>query len=126
MARAAQTKPVSAVARSQADSALGKAAERRDKRRFRYNRVQYISFTRPEDGRRVTDFQAVQCYDLSTGGLSYFTDRLPPTTTLVVLLGSAPDFTYLRAEVRFMKRLGSGRLHVGCKFLDRIDAERVR
>jgi hypothetical protein len=92
--------------------------ERRRRPRYPFSRLQYISFSQLDDPQRQ-EFHAVPCHDLSTGGFSYLADQLPPSMQLIVALGNAPDFIHVLAEVRYIKRLSSGRFHVGCKFLRR-------
>lgn len=103
------------------DRDIGKSAERRWRRRHLYNRVQYIAYQTPDGDVLATSFQAVQCHDLSNGGLSFFAAEMPPSNFLCVALGTPPQLTYLRAEVRYIKRLSASRFHIGCKFLNRVD-----
>src|SRR2546421_12389317 len=72
--------------------------ERRGGRRHAYRCLQLIA---PAGEGRLPDkseFRQVQCFDLSSSGLSYLTTELPASDRLIVVLGLEP-FICLVAEV---------------------------
>lgn len=89
-----------------------------------YNEKQYIA---PYSGQaRLPDpeqFRAVQCHDLSAGGLSFICDEPPDFQKFVVRLGKGDDTYYVVARVANVVDIGSAqrpRYRVGCSFLERI------
>ena len=73
-------------------------------------------------------FRQVQCQDLSTNGIAYFSDVPPAYDRLVVALASAFDVIYLTAAVAHYKQVGpEGQAPcylIGCRFLGRVQIDR--
>jgi hypothetical protein len=70
-------------------------------------------------------FQEVQCWDLSTGGVSFLTASPPSSELIVITIGEEPDLTYRTARVAHVTEVshptGSGRLYrVGCQFTGKL------
>jgi len=67
-------------------------------------------------------FFPVRCYDISQGGFSFTTDRLPAMPSLVLGMKVRDKTLYLTAQVVNHRETpeGSGIYVVGCKFTGRI------
>jgi hypothetical protein len=103
-------------------------AERRNRQRRPYPYNQYVAAFVGGRMPRASEFEEVRCHDISTGGFSYLSNKLPSHDTMVAAFGLAPGFTYLTAQVRYAKRVTYGKtsaFQVGCKFLGRIDVDQV-
>jgi hypothetical protein len=72
---------------------------------------------------RDEDFKPVMFNDISKSGFSYFTDRVPETTELVVLLDVDPPSRICARVVNHRPGLKNGELIVGCAFTGRLNAE---
>jgi diguanylate cyclase (GGDEF)-like protein len=69
------------------------------------------------------EFQAVQCHDLSAGGLSYLCDEPPDFQKFVVRLGKGLETCYVVARVANVVDIGTPdqpRYRVGCCFVERL------
>jgi hypothetical protein len=98
--------------------------ERREKRRQRYPRWQFIAPLLNDELPAADDFEQFLCYDLSESGFSYLALEPPPSQRLVVALGDA-SYIYLSAAVVHHRPFDSPagpRLLVGCRFLSRLVA----
>ena len=90
--------------------------------RYRYDVFQPIA---PFNGELPTaeSFIKVRCRDLSRGGFSYFVDDVPNYESLIVVLGSPPDLTFLVAQVEHYREEsidGQRGYLVGCRFLEQV------
>jgi diguanylate cyclase (GGDEF)-like protein len=68
------------------------------------------------------DYRDVVCQALSTEGVTFLQKTPPDFTTLVVALGEAPNFHYLKAEITKVEPVAidyGGGYRVHCKFLGR-------
>jgi hypothetical protein len=104
----------------------GHSSERRGRQRRPYPYYQFVAPFRDSQMPPPEAFQQVRCHDISTGGFSYFTPHLPDHDVIVAAFGTAPDFTYLTAQIRYAKRVTQGAramFQIGCQFLGRIDDE---
>src|SRR5262249_16757893 len=98
-------------------------AERRGKERRAFSRVQLIAPLVDDQMPQGSAFREVKCHDLSARGFSYLTLRRPECKNLVVALGVAPDFIYLKAEVRHYSEVlrdDQTMFLVGCLFTGRM------
>lgn len=71
----------------------------------------------------ASQFRAVQCHDLSAGGLSFVCDEPPDFQKFVVRLGKAPETHYVVARVANVVEVGTAerrQYRVGCSFLERV------
>jgi hypothetical protein len=98
------------------------AAERRVGRRHSYRCIQLIAPIL--DGRlpHQSQFQPVQCDDLSCSGLAYLSEEPAESEQLIVALGVVP-FMFIKAEVvRYDQVVRGGRamFRVACRFVSRI------
>ncbi len=69
-------------------------------------------------------FIEVQCFDLSSGGFSFWLDGRPDFQMLIVALGVPPHEKLVSARVvrvEDISRQGQARFRVGCQFLRRIN-----
>lgn len=100
--------------------------ERRGRQRRPYPYDQYVAPFLDGDLPPPEEFERVRCHDLSTGGFSYLTTRLPNHDMIVAAFGTPPCFTYLTAQIRYAKRVtqkGTSMFQVGCQFLGRIASD---
>jgi hypothetical protein len=99
-------------------------AERRQRARRSYPTVQSIAPYINDNLPLREHFRQVQCQDLSTNGIAYFSDVPPTYDRLVVALASAFDVIYLTAAVAHYKEIGpEGQAPcylIGCRFLGRV------
>ena len=110
-------------------SALPEAedADRRQRARRSYPTIQsiapYVNDNLPPRDR----FRQVQCQDLSTNGIAFFSDTPPTYDRLVVGLASPFDIIYLTAAVAHYKQVGpEGQAPcylIGCRFLGRVNID---
>ncbi|HVX15736.1 MAG TPA: GGDEF domain-containing protein [Pirellulales bacterium] len=89
-----------------------------------YNERQYIA---PYNGAgplpEPEEFRAVQCHDLSAGGMAFICDEPPDFQKFVVRLGNAGETYYVVARIANVADVGSAarpRYRVGCSFLERV------
>jgi hypothetical protein len=64
-------------------------------------------------------FEAVRCADISRDGFAFYQAMRPDFEQVMVALGLAPDFVYLRARVahtELIEMCGSLVFRVGCRF----------
>jgi GAF domain-containing protein len=69
------------------------------------------------------EFFEVECKDISAGGVSFYLEREPDFTALVVGLGRMPDLAYFTARVaRVVQESLNGKVYyvVGCRFAGRV------
>ena len=94
------------------------------KARFRYEAWQQVA---PLNGGELPDpsqFEAVQCRDLSREGFSFFTGELPAAETLVVAMGSPPNLRFFTARVVSSppaSRQGKVGYQIECEFVSKLD-----
>jgi PAS domain S-box-containing protein len=99
-------------------------ADQRSSPRREFNYYQLIA---PVQGKRLPakrDFFAVQCRDISAGGISFYLDQRPDFNILVVVLGREPGENYFTAEVVRVvteQREGKTAFLVGCRFTGRAE-----
>ena len=98
------------------------AAERRVGRRHSYRCIQLIA---PILGGRLpnqSQFQPVQCDDLSSSGLAYLSEEPAESEQLIVALGVVP-FMFIKTQVvrhEQVVRGGRAMFRVACRFVSRI------
>lgn len=104
------------------------SSDRRASARHRFPRVQsiapYVNGQLPSPNM----FYAVQCRDLTSGGLSFWLPNPPEFSTLVVALGGEENVKHLTAEVVHttkIERDGKSMYLVGCRFLGRVEIPSV-
>jgi hypothetical protein len=102
-------------------------ADRRQRARRSYPTVQSIAPYRNENLPLRDHFRQVQCQDLSTNGIAFFSDVPPSYDRLVVALASAFDVIYLTAAVAHYKQVGPAGQPpcylIGCRFLGRVQID---
>jgi hypothetical protein len=97
--------------------------ERRGSKRTSFAKTQLIA---PYQGNGRPDkslFSEVECHDISASGFSFITPELPKFDSLVLVLGSAPNMTYMTADITNrvqMTRDEETLYRVGCRFTGRI------
>lgn len=97
--------------------------DRRDGGRQSFHCVQLIAPYQNGKLPAASEFRHVRCQDLSAGGMSYYDDRAPEHTQLLVLLGT-PPFTILKAEVAHHKQVfvdDQVEYFIGCRFTGRFE-----
>lgn len=114
------------------DGGKHKAAKRpaitvnRDRRRRPRRRYPYRQLVAPvlngilpaED-----QFVELECYDISSGGFSFWSLSPPPSESLVVALGTAPQLTHLTAQIAHVTRgdhNGKRMYLIGCNYVGRV------
>lgn len=97
--------------------------ETRTGRRRPYQCAQLLAPLKGRTPPAQTDFQLVQCCDISPGGFSYYAETRPKSDQVVIALGLAPFAFFVAQIVRVQhpEESGDGRLLVGCKFLHRLE-----
>ena len=89
-----------------------------------FNEKQYIAPYAGQGALPAPDsFRAVQCHDLSAGGLSFLCDEPPDFQKFVVRLGKAAETYYVVARVANIVEIGTSeqpRYRVGCSFMERV------
>ena len=111
----------------QPDQSAEGAPTGRDKRlspRREYTWTQMIALRDGDRSPRADQFFAVQCRDISAGGLSFILDSQPQYKHIVVELGTAPHTIHMGAEiVRVVptKEDGEPRYLIGCRFSGRME-----
>ena len=102
-------------------------ADRRQRARRSYPTVQSIAPYCNENLPLREHFRQVQCQDLSTNGIAFFSDVPPSYDRLVVALASAFDVIYLTAAVAHYKQVGPAGQPpcylIGCRFLGRVQID---
>jgi len=91
--------------------------------RYRYETIQFAA---PCDNGlpQPADFKRVRTLDLSSGGLSYFTEQQRAQRSLVVSLGNVPDLRFFMATIEHSRPVhmyGVPGFVVGCRFLSRLE-----
>jgi hypothetical protein len=68
--------------------------------------------------------QAVQCHDISLGGISFFLSDSPPFMHCTVVLGRAPNLIFVKARVVHAEVRGEGlrKWKIGCQFLGKAES----
>lgn len=97
--------------------------EQRVSLRRQYQYVQKIAPKIGDQLPRREDFFAVQCNDISAGGISFFLDQPPDFRELVVSLGKEPALSHFTARVVRVAGVDDDRKKVylvGCRFTGRI------
>ncbi len=98
-------------------------AECRRSPRHPYRYRQLIAPLRGEQMPAAEDFFAVECADISAGGLSFYHPQRPDFHKIVVALGQVPFLTHFKAEVvRVVDQSNEAenRFLVGCRFTGRV------
>lgn len=104
------------------ETAQARRLETRSGPRRAYHCAQLLAPLKANHPPSQTDFQLVQCRDISPSGFAYVTEVRPTHERLVVALGLAP-FSFFVAEIVRLDKAddtGSGKLLVGCRFLHRL------
>lgn len=74
------------------------------------------------------DFYPVQCYDLSTKGISFLSSSPPNFQALVVRLGNPPGARYMISSIANVAPIQVGdeqQYRVGCTFVSRLDPDEL-
>lgn len=97
------------------------------KERRRLDRLPFHSWQQVADFNggfpSADELRPVECFDLSAGGFSYFSEKLPEKDTIICVFGSDEEPVYITAQVRFTKRVQRGQQSqylVGCRFLQKL------
>ena len=72
------------------------------------------------------EFFSVRCKDLSGGGVSILLDAPPEFDHFAVALGTAPELSYVSAQVTFVQQVeldGQPQYIAGCRFIERLQSE---
>ena len=103
-------------------------ANEQERRQFERHTSSAIIYIAPADvGGEVRwdEIKAVQCQDLSKGGVSFLMQTSPAWERLVVALGDKENgWVHIRSEVVYSTPVPSGGYLVGCKFLERTSMTR--
>ena len=105
-----------------ADADQSLTDKRRNPRR-RFSCRQWIAPQFGPDLPHAGDFHAVECRDLSVGGIAFYLTDPPPFENLIVALGSESHLKHYRARVMRVQTLQEGgrkRIVVGCRFTERV------
>jgi hypothetical protein len=97
--------------------------DKRHSPRRRFSCRQWIAPQFGPDLPHAADFHAVECRDLSVGGIAFYLADPPPFENLIVALGSEPHLKHYRARVMRVQTLQEGgrkRIIVGCRFTERV------
>jgi len=91
--------------------------------RYRYDTIQFAA---SYDGGlpQPAAFKRIRTLDLSSGGLSYFTEEQRAQRSIVVSLGNAPDLCFFVATVEHSRPVymyGVPGYVVGCRFVNRLE-----
>ena len=101
-------------------------SERRVNNRRQYARWQYIAPYRSARLPAASDFVERWCQDLSPSGFSYVSPEPPDAEHLIVALGHAPHLFVSAAVMHHRRREGCSDFLVGCQFVARVEAMRVK
>lgn len=93
--------------------------ERRRYKRHPFPYAQQVAAYDGENSPSAKDFFEVECHDISTDGISFFTDRPVCHQDLVITLGRSPDVKYMTARVVHTTEVTPTRFLVGCRFTGR-------
>jgi hypothetical protein len=99
------------------------STNRRDNRRRRYSRVQFIAPLGDVRLPVADDFEQILCYDLSPSGFSFLVTEPPSSERLVVALGEG-TYIYVTAAVvhqQLLELQGQSRYLIGCRFISRLN-----
>jgi hypothetical protein len=77
------------------------------------------------DGRlpSASEFEAVQCRDLSRAGFSFFTQKVPNADMLIAAMGTPPDLRFVSARVTDsppVTRHGKVGYQIECVFVSKL------
>jgi hypothetical protein len=104
----------------------GTDADKRMAERLGYAVPEFMALF-DEDLQSISDFEQVQCHDLSSTGVSFFLDRrLYVGDNLLITLGQQTGGTIMAAKVVYSRPIivrGEDRYRVGCRFLRRLKDE---
>lgn len=97
--------------------------ERRSDPRWPYTVVQLVAFHEIDQQPTKEMLQAVQCHDISMGGMSFYLAHPPSAKYFTVLLGRPPDLIPVKARVVHTKLLGapSREWKIGGQFLEKLE-----
>ncbi len=91
--------------------------------RYRYETIQFAASS--DAGLpQPAAFQQIRTLNVSSGGLSFFTEEQVAERSVVVTLGTVPDLRFFMARIehtRLAYRYGVHGFVVGCRFLTRIE-----
>ncbi|HET6879082.1 MAG TPA: GGDEF domain-containing protein [Pirellulales bacterium] len=76
----------------------------------------------------AADFFPVQCYDLSTKGISFLASSPPDFQALIIRLGNPPSARYMISSIANVAPMMVGdekQYRVGCTFVSRLDPEEI-
>jgi hypothetical protein len=96
--------------------------EQREQKRKRYSCLQHAAIYRNGVLPTRNEFFPILCSDLSSGGVSFLTNRVLAEQFLVLALGKEPQM-FLSAEVvnQTAERIANHQVHrVGCRFVGRL------
>ncbi|MGO9110839.1 MAG: PilZ domain-containing protein [Thermoguttaceae bacterium] len=108
--------------------ANGKAAARQPEHRrdprWPYPVTQLVAFHEEDQLPTKEMLQAVQCYDISLGGISFFLSSPPPQEHCTVVLGRAPNWIFVRAKVAHCEATGTASCEwkIGCQFIEKAES----
>jgi hypothetical protein len=91
--------------------------------RFRYEAWQHVAPMQNGELPSASEFEAVQCRDLSRAGFSFFTEDLPNADMLVVAMGTPPDLRFFTAKVAgspTASRHGKVGYQIECEFVSKL------
>jgi PilZ domain-containing protein len=97
--------------------------ERRSDPRWSYPVTQLVAF-HEEDQRPTKEIlQAVQCRDISSGGMSFLLANPPPSKHCTVLLGRPPNLICVKARIVNCEVQGDSQAEwrIGCQFIEKAE-----
>jgi hypothetical protein len=120
-----QVKTNAALRGMEGDSSAQSLPEVRQEERTPYRRQQKVAPYMPGQIPKLNMFRTVQCWDLSSRGISYFTTQRPESKLIVITIGDEPDLVYRTARVVHAAEVqigeqSKGAFRVGCEFTGRL------
>ena len=94
--------------------------------RFRYEAWQHVAPMYDDELPAASQFEAVQCGDLSREGFSYVAEQLPTAQMLVVAMGNPPNLRFFSARVvssPTASRCGKVGYQIECEFVSKLTEE---
>ena len=97
--------------------------QRRDPR-WRYPVTQLVAFHEENQLPTKEMLQAVQCHDISLGGISFFLSGAPSHKHCTVVLGRSPNLIFVTARVIHSEAQGASfrEWKIGCQFIGRAES----
>ena len=101
----------------------GRQPEMRRDPRWPYGVTQLVAF-HEEDQRPTKEMlQAVRCYDISLGGISFYFAGPPPQRHCTMVLGRPPNLIFVKARVAHCEAQGSSpEWKIGCQFIEKAES----